>query len=483
MTDDLIDLASERLGGSVLYATDDYFAEKENLLRQPKAVWKEHEYTDRGKWMDGWESRRKRTPGHDFAIIRLGVPGIIRRVVVDTAFFRGNFPAECSIEGCVATPETQVDDLPGTAGWIEILPRSALSGDSENVFDGVSPYAFTHLRLHIYPDGGVARFRALGHAVPDWHREGGLSADQDLAAIEHGGQVLTCSDMFFGPKHNLIMPGRSFNMSDGWETRRRRGPGHDWVIVQLAAEAQLRRVEIDTSHFKGNFPDTFSLDARAEEGDWFEVIERTKLLPHTRHVFVDELKTAGPAHQVRLNVYPDGGVARLRVWGQATEAGRGAAVTKLINSRIEALLQKDLFRCCASQPWVERMMATRPFPSWDAVTVMADRIWWSLDQDCWLDAFKAHPRIGERVARGWSSQEQARAAESDPAVLHELYETNRDYEERFGHIFIVCATGKTAPEMLAIIQERMRNSPVDELRAAAEEQRKITHLRLLKLVE
>src|SRR5712691_2461360 len=277
---DLPDLASERLGGRVLYATDDFFAEKENLIKQSEPVWKEHEYTDRGKWMDGWESRRKRTPGHDHAIIRLGAPGVIRGIIVDTSFFRGNFPSHCSLEACHAAGETPHDAL---GGWVEILERSELKGDTKNEFAISSPYAFTHLCLHIYPDGGVARLRVHGEIVPEWHREGGLQNELDLAAIEQGGQVLSCSDMFFGPKHNLIMPGRARNMSDGWETRRRRGPGNDWVVVQLATEAMVRRVEIDTSHFKGNYPDTCSIDS----GDR-ELLPRTKLLPDTRHIFVDE---------------------------------------------------------------------------------------------------------------------------------------------------------------------------------------------------
>ncbi|HEY8183439.1 MAG TPA: bifunctional allantoicase/OHCU decarboxylase, partial [Thermoanaerobaculia bacterium] len=187
---ELVDLAAERLGGSVLYATDDFFAPKENLLKAEKPVWKEHEYTERGKWMDGWESRRKRTPGHDHAIIRLGTPGVLRGVVVDTSFFRGNFPSHCSIEACFAAPETPHDAL---TDWTEVLPKSELKGDSENPFAIENPHAFTHLRFHIYPDGGVARLRVHGEVVPEWHREGGLQEELDLAAVEHGGQVLTCS--------------------------------------------------------------------------------------------------------------------------------------------------------------------------------------------------------------------------------------------------------------------------------------------------
>lgn len=152
-TKELVDLAAERLGGSVLYATDDFFAPKENLLKASKPVWKEDAYTDRGKWMDGWESRRKRTSGHDFAIVRLGVPGLVRGVLVDTAFFRGNYPSHCSIEACALPPETDVDALL-KAEWLEILPKSELKGDDENFFNIENPYAFSHLRLHIYPDGG-----------------------------------------------------------------------------------------------------------------------------------------------------------------------------------------------------------------------------------------------------------------------------------------------------------------------------------------
>ncbi|HEY6138288.1 MAG TPA: allantoicase [Thermoanaerobaculia bacterium] len=476
MTDfrDALDLASERLGGSVLYATDDYFAEKENLLRPHKAVWKEHEYTDRGKWMDGWESRRKRTPGHDFAIVRLGARGIVRGVVVDTSFFRGNYPSHCSIEACDAKPETPADEL---TDWMEILPRSALQGDSENLFAVDSPYAFTHLRFHIYPDGGVARLRVHGEVVPDWRRHGGLSTEQDLAAAENGGDVLSCSDMFFGPKHNLIMPGRAHNMSDGWETRRRRGPGHDWVIVQLAAEAVVRRIEIDTNHFKGNYPDTASIEGCPTD-EWFEVLPRTKLQAHTRHMFLDF--HCGALRQLRLNVFPDGGVSRLRVHALATEAGRQAAVVRHINSLANA--DDALRSTCASTEWVRKMAAARPFASWDALLGAADDAWWSSDAAQWREAFAAHPRIGAKKASGWSAEEQSRAASASAETLLALESINRQYEERFDHTYIVCATGRSAEEMLALAQARMANDAETELRIAGEEQLKITRLRLMRLV-
>jgi allantoicase len=464
---DYIDLASERLGASVRYATDDFFAEKENLLEPHKAVWKEHEYTDRGKWMDGWESRRKRTPGHDFAIVRLGAPGVVRGVVVDTSYFRGNYPESCSFEACALPPESDVDALLA-AEWIEIVPRTPLKGDSENEIAVDAPYAVTHLRFHIYPDGGVARLRVHGEVVPDWHRLGGLRSEIDLAAVEHGGEVLGCSDMFFGPKHNLIMPGRAVNMSDGWETRRRRGPGHDWVDVKLACEGVVRRVEIDTAHFKGNYPDTCSIDP---------LLPRTKLQADTRHIFVDELNDAGPITQLRLNVYPDGGVSRLRVYGTATEAGRAAMVTRRVNTMLG---DAELRRVCGSSEWVRRMMAARPLA--DAFAA-ADEIWSSLGRDDILEAFAAHPRIGEKKASAWASREQSGTATASDDTMRALAEANTEYERRFGHIYIVCATGKSADEMLQSARQRLSNDPEAELRVAAEEQRKIMQLRLMKLVE
>ncbi len=497
MTDfrDLVDLASERLGGTVVYANDEFFAEKENLVRAAKPIWKEHEYTDRGKWMDGWESRRRRTPGHDFALLRLGAPGVVHGVVIDTSYFRGNYPDAASIEGASMPAEASVEELLA-AEWQPVLPESKLQGDSENAFEVKKPYAFTHLRFNIFPDGGVARLRVYGEVVPDWHRAGGLGREVDLAAIENGGQVLTCSDMFFGPKHNLIMPGRALNMSDGWETRRRRGPGHDWVIVKLATEGNVARVEIDTNHFKGNYPDTASLEGSSDEKSWSELLPRTKLQAHTRHFFVDELGARGPFTHVRLNVFPDGGVSRLRVWGTVTEASRRAESVRRINTLANA--EHELRGCCGSTEWARAMAAARPFKNWEAMLDASDRIWSSLSPEDWLEAFRAHPRIGEverrptsavdggragrRSTMPWSAAEQAGTHHASAATLEALADANREYEKRFGHIYLVCATGRSADEILANLRDRMKNDSKHELRVAAEEQRKVTALRLEKLV-
>jgi len=344
-----------------------------------------------------------------------------------------------------------------------------------------SAYAFTHLRFSIFPDGGVARLHVYGDVVPEWQRAGGLGGEVDLAAIANGGQVLNCSDMFFGPKHNLIMPGRAYNMSDGWETRRRRGPGHDWVIVKLATEGTIRRIEIDTNHFKGNYPDTASLEGSADAEHWSEVLPRTKLQAHTRHFFAGELAAGGPFTHLRLNVYPDGGVSRLRVWGGATEAGRRTEAVRRVNTLADP--REELQSCCGSTAWIEGMIAARPFRDWDQMIAAGDRIWSSLSPNDWQEAFRAHPRIGERKASArWSTAEQSGTHGAAQQTMDALAQGNCEYEAKFGHVFLIRATGRSADEMLANLRERMKNDPQTELRVAAEEQRKITALRLEKLV-
>ncbi len=328
-----IDLASERLGGVVLFANDDFFAPKENLLKAGKPTFVEGKYTDVGKWMDGWETRRRRNPGFDWCIIRLGLPGILRGILVDTSHFKGNYPEHCSLEACALDGEPDLATLAGDSmAWREILPKSRLQGDSENRFAIRHTGRITHLRFKIYPDGGVARLRAFGEVVPDWGRLSREEADIDLAAVEHDGRVLACSDMFFGSRLNLIMPGRAANMSDGWETRRRRGPGYDWVILKLGTRGLIRRVEVDTAHFKGNFPESFSLEAcnlapsgaedpLAASVPWKEIVPRTKLQADTRHFYEKEVCAVGEVTHARFNIYPDGGVSRLRLFGSISRRG------------------------------------------------------------------------------------------------------------------------------------------------------------------
>jgi allantoicase len=328
---ELVDLAAEKVGGAVLFANDEFFAPKENLLKASAPIFIEDKYTDLGKWMDGWESRRRRTPGFDWCIIRLGLPGIIRGVVVDTSFFRGNYPEHFSLEACALDGQPTSEDLQkDSVNWTPLLPQLPLAGDSQNSFAVTGEQRVTHLRFNIYPDGGVARLRVYGEVLPDWERLRRIGGDVDLAAVENGGRVISCSDMFFGHRHNLIMPGRAANMSDGWETKRRRGPGHDWVIIKLGAVGHVRRLEVDTAWFKGNFPESCSLEG-ANAGDlaedkltdlsvaWKSILPRTKLQAHMRHFFENEILDAGQVSHLRFNIFPDGGVSRLRVYGTLSD--------------------------------------------------------------------------------------------------------------------------------------------------------------------
>jgi len=483
-------------------------------------VWREGEYTDRGKWMDGWESRRRRVPGHDFCIVRLGLPGVVHGALVDTSFFRGNYPEECAIDGTVAPATATYEDLcADSVRWVEIVPRSSLRGDSHNHFPVSSPYAFTHVRLAIYPDGGVARLRVHGEVVPDWRLVSARAIELDLVSVEMGGLALAASDEFFGSRHNLVQPGRGVDMGDGWETRRRRGPGHDWVVLRLGAAGDIRRVEVDTAHFKGNYPDTCALDACSApnasieqlteprwsvppgtraEGDgvaWEEILPQTKLQAHTRHVFVAGAGGAGAiasrgegaaATHVRLRIYPDGGVSRLRVFGVVSDEGRESAGIARLNAMVDDDAVDELVRCCGSRRWAKRVVDARPFADERALALAAGRAFSGLERADWLEAFAAHPRIGDRDAmraRGaWSADEQSGARGASDELLDRFLEKNRAYEAKFGHLFIVCATGKSAADMMSALERRLEGDADGELRAAAAEQREITQLRFRKLL-
>jgi allantoicase len=328
----LVDLASSLVGGKALATSDDFFAGMENLLLPGRAVFIAGKFTERGKWMDGWESRRKRGPGHDFCLLELGVPGSVLAFDIDTQHFVGNHPAFASVEGIYAPPATALPELL-KADFQELLPQMPLLPNSQNLFVASPGPVVSHLRLNIFPDGGVARFRAFGKVSAAWAAPelDSLTAAHvppgsfNLAALENGALSLACSDAHFGGMNNLLLPGRAENMGSGWETRRRRGPGSDWIVIRLGSRGTPRALEIDTNHFKGNFPDRCAVEvidapgARPteliESGAWLPLLAETKLAADTRHFFVSELLASGPATHLRLRIFPDGGVSRLRVWG------------------------------------------------------------------------------------------------------------------------------------------------------------------------
>jgi len=499
----LADLASERLGGRVLEANDEFFAPKENLLKESKPVFIERKYTDRGKWMDGWETRRRRTPGHDWCIVRLGLPGIIRGIVVDTSFFTGNFPERFSLEGCNLPGQSSYKDekkklRSATTEWVQLFLEIPLKGDSLNAFTLSNERRFTHLRLRIFPDGGVARLRVHGEAVPDAKTKS--RKEIDLISVKNGGSVVLSSDQFYGAPRNLLMPYRAKNMGDGWETKRRRGPGHDWVILKLGIPGVIRRIEVDTAHFKGNFPDSCSLEASAA-GDssvnstnasslvWEEVLANTKLKANRLHIF-KSVQHRGVATYVRFQIYPDGGVSRLRIFGQPGTSPTPATGIERFNRMPRKQAIKSLMDCCRSRKWAERMADLRPFPTSPDLFHVADESWLALKPQDWLEAFRHHPSIGGKRAKakqsatstGWSAKEQSVSQTAAPDVLAALAVENKVYAKKFGFVFLICASGKNGEEILHAIRHRMANTPEVELRVAAEEQQKITRLRLEKLL-
>jgi allantoicase len=313
----LPDLASRTLGGGVVHANDDFFAARENLVAPGPARHDPSEFGPRGKVYDGWETRRRREPGDDFAIVRLGVPGVVVGLVVDTAWFLGNYPPHVSVDATEVSGYPSVDELLDAA-WAPLVTRAPVKGDAANLFPVSPPARFTHVRLTLHPDGGVARLRVHGRPAPD---RALLTGTVDLAALENGGDVAACSDMFYASARNLLLPGRARSTAEGWENARRRDGGNDFVTVRLAGPGVVRRVVVDTSCFIGNAPGAVSVrgaDLRGggvEDVDaWTELVPRTRVQPDTRHQF--PVSTTDVVTHVRLDVFPDGGLARLRVLGE-----------------------------------------------------------------------------------------------------------------------------------------------------------------------
>ncbi|WP_432179833.1 allantoicase [Streptomyces sp. NBC_00063] len=365
------DLVSRLLGGSVIAASDESFGEKENLLVPDAADFTPGTYGHKGEIVDGWETRRRRTLGHDWALIRLGAAGIIRSIDVDTSFFTGNYPQECRIEACGVEgyPSPEALQAPGV-DWEEIVPRSPLKGDSHNQFTVTTPTRFTHLRLSTFPDGGVARLRVHGQVIPDPRRFEKLTLD--LAAQALGGAVEATSDTFYSTADVLTLPGLARHMGDGWETQRRRGPGNDWAIIRLAACGQLHEVEVDTSYYKYNASNEFALYAANAETTpapdspaWFPLLAKTRLQPDTRHHFT--LPPSQEATHLRFDVFPDGGISRLRVLGSVTPAARTALALRWFNSLPAAQAQGLLTAGGTPAPTAAEITASRPLPEFSPV--------------------------------------------------------------------------------------------------------------------
>lgn len=313
-------LADERLGTSIVECSDDFFAEAKRMLQFGAPIFVEDKFDDHGKWMDGWETRRKRHAGYDWCVIALGVAGTVHAIDIDTTFFTGNYPASASLEGCYA-PDGQLDH----AQWQSILPNSLLGPSQHHLLNSQNnTQVFTHIRLNIFPDGGVARLRIYGQVQ--------IQAQQsdealDLLALRNGGRVIAYSDAHFGHPRNLINPGRGINMGDGWETKRRRAPGYDWCILALGQAGHIEKIEIDTAHFKGNFPAQVSIQATYIEDAtdaqlipqsmfWHYLLEAQDMQMDHIHEYLAEIIIHEKISHVRINMIPDGGISRVRLWGK-----------------------------------------------------------------------------------------------------------------------------------------------------------------------
>ncbi|SDB82179.1 allantoicase [Acinetobacter boissieri] len=316
----LTNLADLRIGAEIIDCSDQFFAEAKRMLAFDAPIFIEDEFDDNGKWMDGWETRRKRHAGYDWCIIKLGVAGRIQAVDIDTTFFTGNYPASASLEGCYAPTGDLAD-----AVWLPVLGNSILGPSQHHVFyTHTQAQVFTHIRLNIFPDGGVARLRIYGQVEPNQHSNETI----DLLALEHGGRVIAYSDAHFGHPRNLVNPGRGVNMGDGWETKRRRAPGFDWCILALGQAGKIEKIDIDTAHFKGNYPAQVSIQATYIEDAtdpqlipqsmfWPFLLDAQNMQMDHVHSYIEEILATGAISHIRVNMIPDGGISRIRLWGKA----------------------------------------------------------------------------------------------------------------------------------------------------------------------
>ncbi|MBL0039936.1 MAG: allantoicase [Xanthomonadales bacterium] len=316
-----VNLADARLGAQALACSDDFFAEMSRMLNPEPAVFVPGKYDQNGKWMDGWESRRKRGPGHDWCIVRLARPGALFGVDLDTSHFTGNYPPALSLEGCDCA-----SDPDANTSWFPVLASTNLGGNAHHYVALDGARRVSHLRVNLYPDGGLARLRVYG--VPD-PKLAQPEADGliDLVAALNGGTVVAANNQHFGLASTLLIPGRGVNMGDGWETRRRREPGNDWCILALGQPGVIEAIEVDTAHFKGNYPDRCSIQATNAAGGtaesmvtqsmfWPVLLPEQKLQMDHQHHYRNDIVSHSPVTHVRFNIFPDGGVSRLRLRGR-----------------------------------------------------------------------------------------------------------------------------------------------------------------------
>jgi allantoicase len=482
-----VDLAVRAVGGAVVAASDETFAEKENLVSTADATHAAHTFGHKGQIYDGWETRRRRPTaeqpdpldpaGDDWAVIRLGLPGIVHRVVVDTAFFDGNHPVSAEvdtrwIEGH-PTPAEAVD------GPWEPLCATPLAGNTAQTVEVDRPRAATHVRLRIHPDGGVARLRVLGEVLPDVRRWRGIGVD--LASLAAGGRVLDASNRHYSPPENLLLPGTAAHMGQGWETRRRREGGFDWVDVALGVAGRVHQVVVDTTHFVGNAPGTVRLVALggSEGMGELELLPETPVQPDAEHWFgvPAGLDDGLVVDRVRVEVRPDGGFARLRLYGRPPREAAAAAGLRRFHAMPAVVAEQVLLGCASAPDWAAAVVAGRPYRDLEALVGAARAGILALDDKGLAAALAGHARIGAPEG-GAGAREQAGVAGLGEAGRQALAEGNRAYEERFGHVYLVRAAGRPGEELLALLQDRLRNDPETEAEIVRAQLAEITALRI-----
>ena len=315
----IIDLAQPRLGSSVMYCTDDFFAKASRIISPVDPVFIPDKFDNNGKWMDGWESRRKRTKGNDYLILKLGRAGKIKKVLIDTAHFSGNQPDKFSL---LATTDNNFNK----AKWTTLIQPTKAKPSSKHFFIIKNNNSFKFVKLNIFPDGGIARLRIYGE-IDTSLLNISKNKNINLASLENGASIFACNNEHFGQAENILAKGKAKNMGDGWETRRRRGAaeGHDWIIIKCL-QGSVKQFEISTHHFKGNYPNQFSLEGihckinskkiskiLLNPKNWSNLISKSYLKAHQVHKFV--LKKKLIINYLKLNIYPDGGVSRIKVLG------------------------------------------------------------------------------------------------------------------------------------------------------------------------
>jgi allantoicase len=318
----LVNLASPKMGTKILAFSDDFFGEVTRMLNDKDPIFIEDKYDNHGKWMDGWESKRRRDGGNDWAILKLGSEGIISKIEIDTSYFTGNFPPFFSLEGIYSETEPNKD-----SNWKSLIAKTNLVGDCKNNFELNLKEKFNFVRLQIFPDGGVARIRLFGEVKYNWDRFNNEEIIE-LSSLKLGGSILAYNNAHYGDVSALLSEGRGKTMGDGWETRRRREPGNDWIIIKLAQKGIIEKIEIDTAHFKGNYPDRASIQAISidknittkdliqSSENWDVILDETKLTADNIHEYEINSNSKAEATHIRLNIYPDGGVSRLRIFGK-----------------------------------------------------------------------------------------------------------------------------------------------------------------------